>query len=88
MPGLLHCWHHFMLFCFAHAFVFWVRFTVQCHQHTPLVLFPLHDLDAFAEEFEQVIISVISFSAMFANWIKICSMSAARTIGVILWCVG
>ena len=30
MPALLHCWHHLMLFCFAHAFTFsWLRFMVE-----------------------------------------------------------
>ena len=29
-PGLLHCWHHLMLFCFAFALIcFWLNFVVQ-----------------------------------------------------------
>ena len=40
--------------------------------------FCLHDPDEFAVDFEQVIISVISFSALFANGIGICSTSAAH----------
>ena len=29
-PGLLHCWHHLMTFCFAHAFIcFWLSLIVQ-----------------------------------------------------------
>ena len=47
--------------------------------------FRLYGPDAFAVDFEQVIISVISFSALFANGIKICSTSAAHPIGVILF---
>ena len=47
--------------------------------------FRLHDLDEFAVDFEQVIISVISFSALFAKGIEICSTSAAHIIGVILF---
>ena len=29
-PGLLHCWHHLMLFCFVFALIcFWLRLIVQ-----------------------------------------------------------
>ena len=39
--------------------------------------FGLHDLGALPVDFEQVIISVILFTLLFANQIMICSMSAA-----------
>ena len=86
---LIYCIVGITLCCFvSHMPLFFGCVSqLDCHQHTPSVSFCLHDLDVFAEDFEQVIISFIS-SALFANWIKICSTSAAHTIGVILWCVG
>ena len=40
---------------------------MQCHQYTHLVSFCLHDPDALTVDFEQVIISVILFTVIFAN---------------------
>ena len=42
------------------------------------MLFRLHDLDALAVGFEQVIISLILFIVLFADQIIICSTSAAQ----------
>ena len=40
---------------------------MQYHQYTHLVSFCLHDPDALTVDFEQVIISVILFTVIFAN---------------------
>ena len=40
--------------------------------------FRLHDSDVLAVDFEQVIIKVISFTALFANRMLICSFLAAH----------
>ena len=40
------------------------------------MLFRLHDPDALAVDFKQVIVSVILFTVLFANQIIICSTSA------------
>ena len=48
--------------------------------------FRLHDPEAFAVAFEQVIISVILFTVLFANQIMICSMSAAN-VPLVLSCL-
>ena len=46
--------------------------------HKPLVLPCLHDSNASVVDFKQVIVSVISLTALFANCTMICSMSAAH----------
>ena len=48
--------------------------------------FCLHDPDALAVDFEQVIISVILFTVLFANQIMICSTSAAH-VPLVLSCL-
>ena len=53
------------------------------NQHTPSVSFHLHDPDALALDFEQVTISVILFTVLFANQIMICSMSTAHVVLVL-----
>ena len=58
----------------------------QCHQHTTSVSFRLHDPDALAVDFEQVIISVILFTVLFANQILIFSTSAAH-VPLVLSCL-
>ena len=60
--------------------------TVQCNQHTLSVSFRLHDHDALAVDFEQVIISVILFTVLFANQIMIFSTSAAN-VPLVLSCL-
>ena len=45
--------------------------------------FRLHDPDALAVDFEQVIISVILFTVLFANQIMICSRSATHLLLVL-----
>ena len=45
--------------------------------------FRLHDLDALAVDFEQVIISVTLFIVLFANQIMICSTSTAHVVLVL-----
>ena len=50
------------------------------------MLFRLHDPDALAVDFEQVIITVILFTVLFANQIKICSMSLAH-VSLVLSCL-
>ena len=45
--------------------------------------FRLHDLEALGTEFEQVIISVISFTVLFANQIMICFTPAANVLLVL-----
>ena len=50
------------------------------------MLFRLHALDALAVDFEQVIISVILFTVLFANQIMICSTSAAH-VSLVLLCL-
>ena len=57
------------------------------HQHTPLVSFCLHDPDALAVDFEQVIISVILFTMLFANQIMICSISSAAQLPLVFSCL-
>ena len=49
--------------------------------------FRLHDPDALAVDFEQVIISVILFTVLFANQIMICSTSAAHVPLVLFVCL-
>ena len=51
-----------------------------------LVSFRLHDPDALVVDFEQVLISVILFTALFANWIMICSISAEH-VQLLLFCL-
>ena len=58
----------------------------QCHQHTPSVPLCLRNPDALATDFEQVIISVILFTVLFANQIMICSTSAAH-VPLVLSCL-
>ena len=48
--------------------------------------FRLHDPDALTVDFEQVIISVILFTVLFANQIMICSRSAAH-VSLVLSCL-
>ena len=48
--------------------------------------FHLHDLDASTVDFEQVIISVVLFTVLFANQIIICSRSAAH-VSLVLSCL-
>ena len=48
--------------------------------------FRLHDPDALAVDFEQVIVSVILFTVLFANQIKFRSMSAAH-VPLVLFCL-
>ena len=55
------------------AYVYATLWSVQCHQHTPLVSFCIHDPGALAVDFEQVIISVILLTMFFANQIMIVS---------------
>ena len=50
------------------------------------MLFRLHDLDALTVDFEQVILSVILFTVLFANQIMICSRSAVHVLFV-LFCL-
>ena len=59
---------------------------MQCHRYTPLVLFRLHDPNELSVDFEQVIISVILFTVLFANQIMICSTSAAH-VPLVLSCL-
>ena len=47
--------------------------------------FRLHDPDELAVDFEQVIISVILLSVLFANQTRICSTSAAHVSLVLYW---
>ena len=47
------------------------------------MLFRLYDPDALTVDFEQVIISVILFTVLFANQIMICSRSAAHVLLVL-----
>ena len=56
------------------------------HQHSPLLSFRLHDPNALAVDFKQVIISVIFFTVLFANQIMICSTSAAH-VQLVLSCL-
>ena len=56
---------------------------MQCHQYTHLVSFCLHDPDVLTVDVEQVIISVILFTAIFANKIIICSRSVAHMLLVL-----
>ena len=58
----------------------------QCHQHTPSVSFHLHDPDALAVDFEQVIISNILFTVLFANQIMIYFTSVAH-VPLVLSCL-
>ena len=44
------------------------------------MLFRLHDPDALAVEFEQVIILILLFTVLFANQIMICSTSTAHVL--------
>ena len=46
----------------------------------------LHNPDALACDFEQIIISVILFTVLFANQIMICSTSAAH-VPLVLSCL-
>ena len=48
--------------------------------------FRLHDADAFAVDLEQIIISIILFSGLFAHRVKIYSMSAAH-VPLVLPCL-
>ena len=48
--------------------------------------FYLHDFDTLAVNFEQVIISVVLFTVLFANQIMICSTSAAH-VPLVLSCL-
>ena len=48
--------------------------------------FRFHDHDALAVDFEQVIISVVLFTVLFANQIMICSTSAAH-VSLVLHCL-
>ena len=50
------------------------------------MLFRLHDPNALSVDFEQVIISVILFTVLFANQIMICSMSTAH-VSLVLSCL-
>ena len=52
--------------------------SVKCHQYTTSVSYRLYDPDAFAVDFENIIISVVLFSTLFANGMEICSTSAAH----------
>ena len=52
----------------------------------PSVLFRLHYADALAVDFEQVIISVIFFTVLFADQIMIFSTSAAH-VALVLSCL-
>ena len=56
------------------------------NQHTPSVSFRLHGPDALAVDFEQVINSIISFTALFASRIMIYSTSAAHVV-LVLFCL-
>ena len=56
---------------------------MQYHQYAHLVSFCLHDPDALTVDFEQVIISVILFTVIFANKIIICSRSVAHVLLVL-----
>ena len=51
----------------------------RCH-------FNLYDLDALTVDFEQVIISVILFTVLFANQIMICSRSTTH-VSLVLSCL-
>ena len=69
--GMLVCITSLLLVAYV-SIIYW---SVQCHQHTPSMPFCLHDSDALIIDFEQVIISVISFTPLFANRIIIYSTS-------------
>ena len=53
--------------------------------YAPVLSISLHDSGALVTDFEQVIVSVISLTALFANWIMICSMSAVHLPLVLSW---
>ena len=70
----------------SHWICFYYIMICPVYQHTPLVLFRLHDLDALAVDFEQVIISVILFTVMFTNQIMIFFTSAVH-VPLVLSCL-
>ena len=75
-----------MLVFTSHCLCFYYKVICPVYQNTPSVSFRLHDPDAFASNFEQAIILVISFSAFFANGIKICFTPAAH-VPLVLSCL-
>ena len=70
----------------SHCICFCYIMICPVHQHTSLVSFRLHDPDALTVDFEQVIISVILFTVLFANQIMIFSTSAAH-VPLVLSCL-
>ena len=53
--------------------------------YAPVLSISSHDSGALVTDFEQVIVSAIYLTALFANWIMICSMSAVHLPLVLSW---